>query len=62
VPLLGRHVGGGPRDRSFPGEPGDPEVDELAVPAALDDDIGGLVVTVDDADGVCGRESEEGPL
>jgi hypothetical protein len=33
-----------------------------AVPVALDQDVGGLVVAVDDADGVCGREFEQRSL
>jgi hypothetical protein len=49
VPLLGRHVGGRPGDRSLSGESGesgDAEVDELAVAVALDDAAKYLIATI----------------
>jgi hypothetical protein len=46
VPLLGRHVGGRPSDRSLSGESGDAEVDELAVAVALDDAAKYLIATI----------------
>lgn len=62
MPLLWRHGGGRSGTCSLPGKEGDAEVDQRAVPVALDDDVGRLVVTVHDASRVGGRQAEQRSL